>query len=282
VRQRALELGVRLELVPGSGPARRVTREDLEAYAAAPSRPPEASSALTRRDGAEVVKVIGLRRKIAENLAEAKRRIPHFSYVEEVDVTELERLRGQLNAAHPNRTKLTVLPFIIRALTRSLPAFPQINALYDDEAQEVSRYAAVHVGVATQTPGGLLVPVLRHAEALDLWGTAAEIARLAEAARTGKASRDELSGSTITITSLGPLGGVVTTPVINRPEVAIIGPNKIVERPVVIEGQVVVRKMMNLSSTFDHRVVDGWDAASFVQQIKRLLETPALLFVDQS
>jgi len=282
VRQRALELGVRLELVPASGPAGRVTREDLEAYVAAPpSSAAPAGAGLVRREGVDTVKVMGLRRKIAENMAEAKRRIPHFSYIEEVDVTELERLRAQINGANPEQPRLTLLPFIVRALVRALPAFPQLNALYDDEAQEIQRYAAVHVGVATQTPTGLVVPVLRHAEALDLWSAGREIARLADAARTGKASRGELSGSTITITSLGPLGGLATTPVINRPEVAIIGPNKIVERPMVVGGTVMVRKMMNLSSSFDHRVVDGWDAAEFVQQLRRLLETPALLFVEQ-
>jgi len=270
---------VRLQFVPGSGPAGRVTQEDLDRHvaagvtAAAPATPPV-------RTGVEEVKVIGLRRQIAERMSEAKRRIPHFSYVEEVDVTELERLRGELNAEAADRPRLTLLPFLIRAVTRTLPRFPQINATYDDDAGIVRRHAAVHLGLATQTPTGLVVPVLRHAEAMDLWTAAAEIARLASAARAGKATREELSGSTITITSLGPLGGLVTTPVINRPEVAILGPNRIVERPVVVAGQVVVRKMMNLSSSFDHRVVDGWDAAEFIQAIKRLLETPALLFVE--
>jgi 2-oxoisovalerate dehydrogenase E2 component (dihydrolipoyl transacylase) len=280
VRRRALELGVPLQFVPGSGPAGRITREDLEAYAARPA-PAGGGAGLSRREGTEAVKVIGLRRRIAERMSEAKRRIPHFSYIEEVDVTELERLRAQLNAEHRDRPRLTVLPFLVRALVRALPAFPQINATYDDEAGVVTRHAAVHLGIAAQTPAGLMVPVLRHAEALDLWAAAAEIARLAEAARSGSAARDELSGSTITLTSLGPLGGLATTPVINRPEVAIVGPNRIIERPVVVEGQVVVRKMMNLSSSFDHRVVDGADAAEFVQRLRRLLETPALLFVDQ-
>ncbi|CAN7662438.1 dihydrolipoamide acetyltransferase family protein [Phenylobacterium sp. LjRoot225] len=224
--------------------------------------------------------MIGLRRQIAERMSEAKRRIPHFSYIEEIDVTELERLRAQLNAEDPARPRLTLLPFLIRAVTRTLPRFPQINATYDDDAGIVRRHAAAHIGLAAQTPSGLVVPVLRHAEALDLWAAAAEIARLAAAARGGKATRDELSGSTITITSLGPLGGLATTPVINRPEVAILGPNRIVERPVVVGGAIVVRKMMNLSSSFDHRVVDGSDAAEFIQALKRLLETPALLFVE--
>lgn len=280
VRRRAQELGVRLQFVPGSGPAGRITREDLERYIAAGETLATPAAAPAVRTGVEEVKVIGLRRQIAERMSEAKRRIPHFSYVEEVDVTELERLRGELNAEAADRPRLTLLPFLIRAVTRTLPRFPQINATYDDDAGVVRRHAAVHLGLATQTPTGLVVPVLRHAEAMDLWTAAAEIARLASAARAGKATREELSGSTITLTSLGPLGGLVTTPVINRPEVAILGPNRIVERPVVVHGQVVVRKMMNLSSSFDHRVVDGWDAAEFIQAIKRLLETPALLFVE--
>jgi 2-oxoisovalerate dehydrogenase E2 component (dihydrolipoyl transacylase) len=281
VRRRALELGVPLQFVPGSGPLGRISQHDLAAYAAHPRAAAGAPAGLARREGSETVKVIGLRRRIAERMSEAKRRIPHFSYIEEVDVTELERLRAQLNAEHNDRPRLTVLPFLVRALVRALPAFPQINATFDDEAGEVTRHAAVHLGVAAQTPAGLMVPVLRHAEALDLWAAAAEIARLAEAARNGSATREELAGSTITLTSLGPLGGLATTPVINRPEVAIVGPNRIIERPVVVDGAVVVRKMMNLSSSFDHRVVDGWDAAEFVQRLKRLLETPALLFVDQ-
>jgi 2-oxoisovalerate dehydrogenase E2 component (dihydrolipoyl transacylase) len=281
VRRRALELGVPLQFVPGSGPLGRITQHDLEAYAAHPGAAGGAPTGPARREGSETVKVVGLRRRIAERMSEAKRRIPHFSYIEEIDVTDLERLRAQLNAEHKDRPRLTVLPFLVRALVRALPAFPQINATYDDEAGEVTRHAAVHLGIAAQTPAGLMVPVLRHAEALDLWAAAAEIARLAEAARNGSALREELGGSTITLTSLGPLGGLASTPVINRPEVAIIGPNRIIERPVVVDGAVAVRKMMNLSSSFDHRVVDGWDAAEFVQRLKRLLETPALLFVDQ-
>lgn len=281
VRRRAQELGVRLQFVPGTGPAGRITGEDLDRYLAAGDQALAAPSCLPAvRTGVEEVKVIGLRRQIAERMSEAKRRIPHFSYIEEVDVTELERLRAQLNAEDPARPRLTLLPFLIRAVVRALPRFPQINAIYDDEAGIVRRFAPVHLGLATRTPSGLVVPVLRHAEAMDLWTAAAEIARLASAARAGKATREELSGSTITITSLGPLGGLATTPVINRPEVAILGPNRIVERPVVVGGAVVVRKMMNLSSSFDHRVVDGWDAAEFVQALKRLLETPALLFVE--
>jgi 2-oxoisovalerate dehydrogenase E2 component (dihydrolipoyl transacylase) len=242
VRRRALEHGVRLQFVAGTGPAGRVTQEDLDRYVAAGEQALSApSSAPAPRSGFEDVKVIGLRRQIAERMSEAKRRIPHFSYIEEVDVTGLERLRAQLNAEHAERPRLTLLPFLIRAVTRTLPRFPQINATYDDDAGVVRRHAPIHLGLATQTPAGLVVPVLRHAEALDLWATAAEIARLAAAARGGKATRDELTGSTITLTSLGPLGGLATTPVINRPEVAILGPNRIVERPVVVDGAVVVQ-----------------------------------------
>jgi 2-oxoisovalerate dehydrogenase E2 component (dihydrolipoyl transacylase) len=281
VRRRAQALGVRLQFVPGTGPAGRITREDLERYVAAGAQALAGPSAVAAvRTGVEEVKVIGVRRQIAERMSEAKRRIPHFSYVEEVDVSELERLRALLNAEESSRPRLTLLPFLIRAVTRTLPRFPQINATYDDEAGIVRRFGPVHLGLATQTPTGLVVPVLRHAEAMDLWTTAGEIARLASACRAGKATREELTGSTITITSLGPLGGLASTPVINRPEVAIIAPNRIVERPAVADGAVVVRKMMNLSSSFDHRVVDGWDAAEFIQAVKRLLETPALLFVE--
>ena len=215
-------------------------------------------------------------------MQDAKRRIPHFAYVEEIDVTELEDLRVHLNATKSaDQPRLTLLPFIVRALTRTLPRYPQINARFDDDAGVVHRHEAVHMGVATQTPNGLIVPVVRHAEARDLWDCATEIARLAQAARDGKATMDELSGSTITLTSLGPLGGITTTPIINHPEVAIIGPNKMVERPVVRNGQIVVRRMMNLSSSFDHRVVDGYDAAEFIQTVKALLEHPATLFIDR-
>ena len=232
-----------------------------------------------------MVKLIGLRRRIAEKMAKAKSRIPHFSYIEEIDVTDLEDLRARLNARPGrkeggDRPKLTVLPFLARAMVKAIEDFPQMNALFDDEAGEVHRHKAVDIGVAVQTPAGLMVPVVRHAEALDLWGFAAELARLSERARAGKAASEELSGSTITITSLGALGGIATTPVINHPEVAIIGPNRIVERPAVVGGAVVVRKLMNLSSSFDHRVVDGADAAAFIQRIKALLEAPALLLVD--
>lgn len=284
VRQRALELGVKLQFVGGSGPGGRITHDDLERYVASGGAVPMGSGmqpALAREDGVEAVKLIGLRRRIAEKMQEAKRRIPHFSYIEEVDVTALENLRAHLNAAkHKEQPKVTLLPFLMRAMVRSLVHFPQINARFDDDAGVVHRHQGVHIGIATQTPGGLLVTVVRHAEALDIWDAAKEVARLATAAREGKATRDELSGSTITITSLGTLGGIATTPVINHPEVAIVGVNKISERPMVCDAQIVVRKMMNLSSSFDHRVVDGVDAAEFVQRVRGFLEQPATLFMD--
>lgn len=291
VRRLALDLGVELRFVRGSGPAGRILREDVVAWQGRTEdlHAPAAggATAYARRDGETEVPVIGLRRRIAQKMQEAKRRIPHFSYVEEVDVTELELLRAVLNQRHAaTRGKLTMLPLIARALVLAVRDFPQMNARYDDEATAggaagiVTRYAPVHLGIATQTETGLMVPVLRHAEARDPWSIAAEVARLADAARTGRGSREELSGSTLTITSLGPLGGIVTTPVINAPEVAIIGVNKVVERPVVRDSAIVVRKQMNLSSSFDHRVVDGMDAAAFVQAIRGLLETPALLFVE--
>lgn len=278
VRRRAAELGISLESIAGTGEDSRVTHQDLDAHLVGRTGRLAAAPA---SDDVQEVKVTGLRRRIAENVAEAKRRIPHFSYVEEVDVTELEALRARLNAdAGAEAPRLTPLPFFARALVRAVADFPQMNALYDDEAGVVRRHAAVHLGVATQTAAGLLAPVVRHAEALDLWALAREIARLAQAARAAKAKREELSGSTITLTSLGALGGVATTPIINRPEVAILGPNRILARPVVVEGRIEVRQVMNLSSSFDHRVIDGYEAAAFVQRVKALLETPALLFVE--
>ncbi|TAM22825.1 MAG: 2-oxo acid dehydrogenase subunit E2 [Nevskiaceae bacterium] len=282
VRKRARELGVDLALVPGSKRGGRVGHEDLENYCQAPAAVAAPASVATpaKATGVEQIRVIGLRRKIAEAMQRSKQRIPHFAYVEEVDVTELEALRVHLNANKlSEQTKLTLLPFLMQALVKAVPAFPMVNATYDDEAGIVSRYQALHVGIATQTPNGLVVPVAKHAETLDIWRAAAEIKRLADAARNGKATREELSGSSITITSLGPMGGIVSTPVINAPEVAIIGVNKMVERPMVRNGQVVVRTMMNLSSSFDHRIVDGWDAASFIQKLKGLLEHPATLFM---
>ena len=282
VRKHALDLGIQLRLVQGSGPAGRVLHEDLEAYLAqGPSPQAKGGSGYTERHDEQQIPVIGMRRKIAQRMQEATQRAAHFSYVEEIDVTALEELRVHLNEKHgASRGKLTLLPFLVRALVVALRDFPQMNARYDDEAQVIHRSGAVHVGVATQSDVGLMVPVVRHAEARSLWDSAAEISRLATAARTGKASRDELSGSTITLTSLGALGGIVSTPVLNLPEVAIVGVNKIVERPVVIKGQIVIRKMMNLSSSFDHRVVDGMDAAQFIQALRGLLEQPATLFVD--
>lgn len=281
VRRRALDMGVDLRLVHGSGPAGQISHADLEAFAAGQGPVVGGNPQYVERHGEEAIPVIGLRRKIAQKMQEAKRRIPHFSYVEEVDVTELEQLRQQLNKIHgATRGKLTLLPFLARAMVLALRQFPQINARYDDDAGVVTRYEAVHLGIAAQTDGGLMVPVLRHAESLDLWASAAGIARVAEGAKTGKLGRDELTGSTITLTSLGALGGIVSTPVINHPEVAIVGVNRMVERPMLRNGQVVARQLMNLSSSFDHRVVDGMDAAQFIQAIRALLETPALLFVD--
>ena len=273
-RRKAAELGLDLARVLGTGPNGRVLREDLEAFAAAAPRP-------AADDGVEEIRIIGLRRKIAERLQDAKRRIPHITYVEELDVTAIEELRAHLNAQDGDRARLTLLPFLMRAIVRSVAKFPHVNAHFDDAAGVLRRYRAVHIGVAAQTPSGLVVPVVRHVETLDLWQCARDIARLAEAARNGEATREELSGSTITLSSLGALGGVASTPIINAPEVAIVGVNRIVERPVVRHGQIVVRKMMNLSSSFDHRIVDGWDAASFIQEIKGLIEQPATLFMDE-
>ena len=281
VRRQAWDLGIELQFVPGTGPGGRITHDDVAAYAASGGgQPATRAPALARRDGIEDVQVIGLRRAIAEHLQEAWRHIPHFAYVEEVDVTALEELRAHLNETRAERGHLTLLPFLMRAIINAIVDHPQVNARYDDEAGILHRHRAAHIGVATQTPGGLMVPVLHHAEALDPWQTAAELNRLAEAARSGKATREELTGSTITITSLGPLGGLVATPVINYPEVAIVGVNRIVERPVVRGGQVVIRKMMNLSSSFDHRIVDGWEASSFIAKVKGYLEQPATLFLD--
>ncbi len=281
VRRRAREAGVELAEVQGTGPDGRITREDFDAHLEQPNAAAKPSALAVARDDVIEIKVIGLRRKIAEKMSESKRHIPHFAYMEECDVTELEELRLHLNATkRPDQPKLTFLPFMVRGLVRALPRYPQINARYDDEAGIVRRYAAVHLGMATQTPNGLIVPVIRNAERHDVWALAIEIGRLAKATREGRATSAELSGSTITLTSLGPLGGLVHTPVINRPEVAIVGPNKIVERPVVRHGQITIRKMMNVSSSFDHRVVDGWDAAEFIQTLKGLLEHPATLFMD--
>ncbi|MBI3712739.1 MAG: 2-oxo acid dehydrogenase subunit E2 [Burkholderiales bacterium] len=282
LRRRAWDLGVELQYVPGTGAAGRITQEDLEAYVTrGPASTGGVASGYRELHEETAIPVIGLRRKIAQKMQDAKRRIPHFSYVEEVDVTELEALRVQLNTRWgKERGKLSLLPLLMRAVVLAVRDYPQINARYDDEAGVVTQHAAVHLGIAAQTPAGLMVPVVRHAEARDLWSNASELNRLAEAARIGKASREELSGSTITISSLGALGGIVSTPVINSPEVAIIGVNKMVERPMIRNGQVVARKMMNLSSSFDHRVVDGMDAAQFIQAIRGYLECPATLFIE--
>ena len=278
-RRRAKQAGIDLRDIPSELGGGRITSHDLDAYLAHQSGA-GADTLLVAQTGISETRIIGLRRRIAEKMQEAKRRIPHIAYIEEVDVTELELLRQVLNAHKaPEQPKLTLLPFLIRALVRALPDFPQINARYDDDAGVLHAYEGVHVGIATQAPGGLMVPVVRHAESRDIWALAVELGRLATAARDGTASREELSGSTITITSLGPLGGIATTPVINHPEVAIIGPNKIVDRPVVDGSFVTVRKMMNLSSSFDHRIIDGYDAALFVQRLKRLIEHPALIFM---
>jgi 2-oxoisovalerate dehydrogenase E2 component (dihydrolipoyl transacylase) len=283
VRKHALDLGIQLRLVRGSGPAGRVLHEDLEAYLAQGQSNASApvAAAYAQRNDEEQIQVIGMRRKIAQRMQDATQRAAHFSYVEEIDVTAIEELRAHLNEKHgKDQPKLNVLPFIARAIVVALRDQPQINATYDDEAGVLTQHAPVHLGIAAQTPNGLMVPVVRHAEARSLWDSATEISRLANAARNGKASRDELSGSTITLTSLGALGGIVSTPVLNLPEVAIVGVNKIVERPMVVKGQVVIRKMMNLSSSFDHRVVDGMDAALFIQAIRGLIEQPATLFVE--
>ncbi|TPI37779.1 2-oxo acid dehydrogenase subunit E2 [Mesorhizobium sp. B3-1-9] len=284
VRLRAKEAGIDLRQVAGSGPAGRISHEDIDAFVA---RGPQLARAtgLDRKDGVEDIRVVGLRRKIAERMSLAKSRIPHITYVEEIDVTALEELRATLNkekrgAKGTERPKLTLLPFLMRAMVKAIAEQPNLNALFDDDAGIIHQHEGIHIGIAAQTPNGLVVPVVKHAEARNLWDCAVEVNRLADAAKSGTATREELSGSTITITSLGAMGGVATTPVINYPEVAIIGVNKIMVRPVWDGTQFIPRKMMNLSSSFDHRIIDGWDAAVFVQRIKALLETPALIFVD--
>lgn len=282
VRKRADDLGLKLQYIPGTGPGGRILHEDLDAFVASGASASSGNSGagLSKRSGVEEIKIIGLRRKIAERMQAAKRQIPHITYVEEVDVTELEDLRVHMNATkQADQPKLTLLPFIMRAICVAVARHPQINSTFDDEANIVYRHKPVHIGIATQTPNGLMVPVVRHAEARDVWEGAVELKRVADAARTGKAVAEELSGSTITITSLGTLGGITHTPIINRPEVAIVGPNKIVERPVVRNGQIAIRKMMNISSSFDHRIIDGFDAASFIQTIKAMLEHPATIFM---
>ncbi len=278
VRQRARDLGVDLSQVKAQG--EHIRHSDLDAYLNYGSGEGYRPSGRSRKREDETIKVIGMRRKIAQNMAESKRNIPHFSYVDEIDMTEIEDMRADLNANRGNRPKLTILPLIITAICKSLPDFPMLNATFDDEAGVVTRHGSVHLGMATQTDQGLMVPVLRDAQDMNVWQLATEIGRLAAGARDGSATAKQLSGSTLTLTSLGPLGGIATTPVINRPEVAIIGPNKIVERPMIIDGEIHARKLMNLSISCDHRVVDGYDAASYVQALKHFLETPVLLFAD--
>ena len=280
VRLRAREAGVDLRQVPGAGPAGRIGHEDLDAFL---SRGPGMGSIsrLQPKTAVQDIKVVGLRRRIATKVSISHARIPHITYVEEVDVTGLEELRATLNKEkRRDRPRLTLLPFLMRAMVRAIAEQPNLNALFDDEAGVIHQHAGVHIGIAAQTPAGLMVPVVRHAEALDLWGCGSEVNRLGEATKNGAIVSGELSGSTITITSLGALGGVATTPIINHPEVAIIGVNKIMVRPVWDGSAFIPRKMMNLSSSFDHRVIDGFDAAVFVQRIKALLETPALIFVE--
>ncbi len=282
VRARAKDLGV--DLADVKAPGNHVRHADLDIYLNYNKGQGYRAAGTSAKRADEAIKVIGMRRRIAENMAASKRHIPHFTYVEEIDVTELEDMRADLNAhraaTDSGRPKLTMLPLLITAICKSIPAFPMINARYDDEAGVVTRYGSVHLGMAAQTEAGLMVPVIRDAQDKNIWQLASEITRLAEAARNGTATSAELTGSTLTVTSLGPLGGIATTPVINRPEVAIIGPNKIVERPMFIGDTIEARKLMNLSISCDHRVVDGHDAASYVQTLKKYLETPVLLFAD--
>jgi 2-oxoisovalerate dehydrogenase E2 component (dihydrolipoyl transacylase) len=284
-RRRAREAGVDLRAVHGSGPSGRITPQDFAAaldgsVATAVAPGTAAPAALVPRTGVEEVKVIGVRRLIAQRMTDAKRNIPHFSYVEEIDVTELESLRSHLNSKPaPGSPSLTYLPFIAAALVRVLESFPQCNALYDTERGVLVRHHGVHLGVATQTPDGLKVPVVRHAEARTLWDLSDEIRRVSEAARSGKVTNKDLTGSTITVTSLGKLGGIASTPIINAPEMAIIGVNRAVERPVVENGAIAIRRIMNLSSSFDHRFVDGYDGAAMIQALKDLLEHPATIFI---
>jgi 2-oxoisovalerate dehydrogenase E2 component (dihydrolipoyl transacylase) len=281
VRLRAREAGIDLRFVRGTGPAGRITHDDLDAFIARPPEAPAKASGRQPNLAVETIKVAGLRRRIAQNMAESSRRVAHFSYVEEVDVTSLEELRAALNArATEERPRLTILPFLMLSVVKAVADFPQVNAHYDDDNDAITRFGAVHLGVATQTPNGLMVPVIRHAETLGLYEAAREMRRVTEAARQGMAQREELAGSTITVTSLGALGGVASTPIVNRPEVAIVGVNKIVIRPAWRDGGFLPRKTMNLSSSFDHRVVDGHDAAIFIQRVRALLEAPAALFIE--
>ena len=279
VRKRARDAGVQLRYVHGTGPAGRITHDDLDRFIAGGQEAP-ISDGLIADTGVEEIRIIGLRRKIAERMEESARSIPHITYVEEVDVTELEDLRLHLNESVEDRqSRLTVLPFILRAMVLALKKHRKFSAHYDDEQGVLRQYGGAHIGIATQTDNGLIVPVLRHAEARDLWGLAAGARDLADAARNGSIAREDVTGSTITLSSLGPLGGMVSTPIINKPEVAVVGVNKIVTRPVYRDGILVPRKIMNLSSSFDHRIIDGWDAAVFIQSIRASLEHPATVFM---
>jgi 2-oxoisovalerate dehydrogenase E2 component (dihydrolipoyl transacylase) len=281
VRAHAREHGIDLRFVKGSGPAGRVLHEDVDAYIAGAGQARPAAGGLAANTTVEDIKIAGLRRRIAQRMQDTKRRIPHFSYIEEVDVTDLEALRADVNATRKsNRPRLTVLPFLMRALVMAISDYPQMNARFDDATDTLHRYGGVHIGIAVQTPNGLMVAVVRHVEARTIWECAAEVQRLAEAARTGTITREELTGSTITITSLGALGGLASTPVINSPEVAIVGVNKIAIKPVWRGTAFEPRKIMNLSSSFDHRIVDGWGAASFIQHLRSLLEAPAKIFME--
>ena len=275
-----MDNGVDLRFVSGTGPAGRISHDDLDAYFNAGTGG-AGRSARTANTSVTDIPMVGLRRKIAEKMAISKSRIPHITYVDEIDMTDLEKLRVQLNATRKDgQPKLTILPFLMQAMAKAISEQPQMNSIYDDEAGTVHQHGGLHMGVAAQTANGLVVPVVKHVEALGLWECASEVSRLAEAAKTGTASRDDLSGSTITITSLGKMGGIVTTPVINHPEVAIIGVNKMRTLPQWDGTAFQPRQMMNLSSSFDHRVIDGWDAAVFIQRIKALLESPAMIFIE--
>jgi 2-oxoisovalerate dehydrogenase E2 component (dihydrolipoyl transacylase) len=275
VRARAKELGIDLAQVKVRL-GKRVRHTDLDAFLSYGALQGYRPAGHQRAD--ETIRILGMRRRIAENMSASKRHIPHFNFVEEIDVTRLEAMRADLNESRGDRPKLTMLPFLVVAICKAVPEYPMINARFDDEAGIVTRHGSVHLGMATQTEAGLMVPVIRDAQNLNIWQLAAEIVRLATAARSGKAKSEELSGSTLTITSLGPMGGIASAPVINRPEVAIIGPNRVIERPAIRNGVIVAAKLMNLSVSCDHRVVDGWEAANYVQAVRRLLETPVLLF----
>ncbi|MFW0777782.1 MAG: dihydrolipoamide acetyltransferase family protein [Rickettsiales bacterium] len=285
IRDRARKAGVDLRMVMGSGPAGRITHDDLDTYLESGGQVVGGSSGKVRNNTITEVNITGMRRKIAERMQEAKRHIPHISIVEEVDVTSLEELRAKLNEearakADETKPKLTLLPFLMGCIVKAVKEQPELNSHFHDDENRLDIIGATHVGIATQTPKGLMVPVVRHCEALSIWDMAAEIKRLSECAREGTAKREELSGSTITITSLGKLGAIATTPIINRPEVAIVGINKMAVRPMWNGNEFVPRQMMNISCSFDHRIIDGWDAAVFVQKLKTLLENPAMIFID--